>query len=212
MIKVMLVDDHELIRIALAAVLGEQDDIRIVATAADGEEALRLARAMLPDVVLVDVDMPGMGGLEATRRLATLAHAPKVIALSVHEQPPYPQRMLEAGAVGCLPKGGSADEVVAAVRAVARGLPYIAPKIAGSLILARVHRADSSPLESLSRRELQVMLMLVQGHNVQHIADALKISTKTVFTHRYRIYAKLGVDNDVALTHLAYRYGVVEIV
>lgn len=216
MIRVMLVDDHQLIRIALGQILGGHADIEVVAEAADGEEALVRARAARPDVILIDVDMPGMGGVEATRRLSALAHKPRVVAISVHEQMPYPQRMLEAGAVGYLPKGGSADEVLAAVRAVARGQPYIAPVIAGKMFLTSMNRSGSAGngaqvLDTLSAREMQVMLALVNGQNPQQIGEALKISAKTVCTHRYHIYEKLGVDSDVALTHLAYRYGLIEV-
>lgn len=216
MIRVMLVDDHQLIRIALGQILGGHADIEVVAEAADGEEALVRARAAKPDVILIDVDMPGMGGVEATRRLSALAHKPRVVAISVHEQMPYPQRMLEAGAVGYLPKGGSADEVLAAVRAVARGQPYIAPVIAGKMFLTSMNRSGSAGngaqvLDTLSAREMQVMLALVNGQSPQQIGEALKISAKTVCTHRYHIYEKLGVDSDVALTHLAYRYGLIEV-
>ncbi|RTL01492.1 MAG: response regulator transcription factor, partial [Lysobacterales bacterium] len=190
MIRVMLVDDHQLIRIALGQILGGHADIEVVAEAADGEEALVRARAAKPDVILIDVDMPGMGGVEATRRLSALAHKPRVVAISVHDQMPYPQRMMEAGAVGYLPKGGSADEVLAAVRAVARGQPYIAPVIAGKMFLTSMNRSGSAGngaqvLDTLSAREMQVMLALVNGQNPQQIGEALKISAKTVCTHRY---------------------------
>lgn len=210
MIQVMLVDDHELIRIALGKLLGEAQDINIVAEAGSGEEALDKARRIRPDVIILDVDMPGMGGVEATRRLTALPNKPKVIVISVHSQAPYPQRLLAAGALGYLPKGGRSEEVLAAVRSVHRGHPYISPQIAGDLALASLPGGRKSPLECLSPREMQVMMMLTRGQSTQAIAETLNISTKTVFTHRYRIYDKLGVDNDVALTHLAMRYGMLE--
>ena len=215
MIRVMLVDDHQLIRIALGQILGGHADIEVVAEAADGEEALVRARAAKPDVILIDVDMPGMGGVEATRRLSALAHKPRVVAISVHEQMPYPQRMLEAGAVGYLPKGGSADEVLAAVRAVARGQPYIAPVIAGKMFLTSMNRSGSAGngaqvLDTLSAREMQVMLALVNGQNPQQIGEALKISAKTVCTHRYHIYEKLGVSDRAAAVAEAMRRGLLE--
>jgi two-component system invasion response regulator UvrY len=210
MIHVMLVDDHELIRIALGKILGEAGDIKIVAEAGNGEEALEKARQVRPDVVILDVEMPGMGGIETTQRLSALPCKPKIIVISVHSQAPYPRRLLEAGALGYLPKGGKAEEVLAAVRLVARGRPYLAADIASDLALAGLRGASHSPLESLSKRELQIMMLLTQGHNPQMIAEALNISIKTVFTHRYRIYAKLGVDNDVALTHLAMRHGILQ--
>ncbi len=210
MITVLLVDDHQLIRIALGKILGDADGIDVVGEACSGEQALELARRLRPDVVIVDVDMPGMGGVEATRRLSALPSRPKVIVISVYAQSPYPQRMLEAGAMGYLPKGGKAEEVVEAVRSVAQGQPYVAPQIAGDLAMASLRGAGSSPVDCLSRREMQVMLMLTQGHSPQSIAKALNISPKTVFTHRYRIYDKLGVDSDVALTHVALRHGLLD--
>ena len=210
MINVMLVDDHELIRIALGKLLSEARDISIIAEAGSGEEALDKARKLKPEVVILDVDMPGMGGVEATRRLSALPHSPKVIVVSIHSHAPYPQRLLEAGAMGYLPKGGRAEEIMAAVRSVNRGQPYIAPEIAGDLVLSNLHGGSKSPLDVLSRREMQIMMMLTRGQSTQSIADTLNISTKTVFTHRYRIYEKLSVDNDVALTHVALRYGMLD--
>jgi two-component system invasion response regulator UvrY len=210
MIDVMLVDDHELIRIALGKILGEAKDINVVADAGSGEEALEKARRIQPTVVVLDVDMPGMGGVETTRRLTALPSKPRVIVISVHSQAPYPRRLLEAGALGYLPKGGRAEDVLAAVRTVSKGLPYIAPEIAGALALENLPGGSKSPLEVLSRREMQVMMMLTQGNSAQAIAERLNISSKTVCTHRYRIYEKLGVDSDVALTHVAMRYGILE--
>ncbi len=206
----MLVDDHELIRIALGKILSDAKDVVIVAEASSGEEALRQARRLHPDVVILDVDMPGMGGIEATQRLTALPSQPKVIVVSVHSQAPYPQRLLEAGALGYLPKGARADEVLAAVRSAYRGKPYVDSEIAGTLALASLRGGGKSPLESLSKREMQIMMMLTRGQSTQSIAETLNISTKTVFTHRYRIFDKLGVDNDVELTHLALRYGLLE--
>jgi two-component system invasion response regulator UvrY len=208
MIHVMLVDDHELIRIALAKILHEAEDIKVIAEASSGEEALEKARKVKPEVVILDVQMPGMGGIEAAQRLSALSYRPKVIVISVYTQDPYPRRLLEAGALGYLPKGGRAEEVLAAVRSVAKGRPYLSAEIANALALAGLSGGHRSPLDALSKREMQVMMMLTQGHSPQAIADSLNISIKTVFTHRYRIYEKLSVDNDVALTHLALRHGI----
>lgn len=209
-IKVMLVDDHELIRIALGKILSDAEGIKVIAEASSGEEALERARREQPHVIILDVDMPGMGGVEATRRLTALPNHPKVIVISVHSQAPYPQRLLEAGALGYLPKGGRAEEVIAAIKSVYKGHPYLSPEVAGSLALAALHGGRKSPLDTLTRREMQVMLMLTQGQSLQVIAKSLNLSPKTVATHRYRIYDKLGVDNDVALTHVALRYGILE--
>lgn len=210
MIKILLVDDHELIRIALSQILDGADDVQVIGQASNGEEALELARRLRPDVVIIDVDMPGMGGVEATRRISALPGKPRVIVISVHTRPPYPQRLLEAGAMGYLPKAGHAQDVLAAVRSVSRGKPYIAAEIASDLAMAAVAGGGKTPLDSLSQREMQVMMMLTRGQTLQSIAKSLNLSPKTVATHRYRIYGKLGVDNDVALTHMAIRYGMLD--
>lgn len=210
MIRVMLVDDHELIRIALAKILGEAKDVQVIAEASSGEEALDKARRDKPEVIILDVEMPGMGGIEAAQRLSAMPWKPRIIVVSVHARDPYPRRLLEAGAMGYLPKGVGADEVLAAVRSVAKGRPYLSPEIASAMAMESLSRGGKSPLDMLSRREIQVMLMLTQGHSPQVIAENLNVSIKTVFTHRYRIYEKLGVDNDVALTHLALRHGILE--
>ncbi len=209
MIRVMLVDDHALIRVALRRILEEAGDIEVVAEAGNGEEAVDIARRQPVDLVVMDVDMPGIGGVEATRKLNTISGGPKVIVISVHSQDPYPKRLLEAGASGYLSKSSGAQEVLTAIRTVYNGQPYVAPEVAGQLALASINRTES-PLDLLTQREMQVMLMLTRGQNAQAISRNLNLSPKTVCTYRYRLYEKLDVRNDVELTHLAIRHGLIE--
>ncbi len=209
MIKVLIVDDHALIRLALRRILEDSGEINVVSEVSSGEEAVEFARRNPVDLVLMDVDMPGMGGVEATRKLNTISGGPKVIVISVHSQDPYPKRLLEAGASGYLSKSSSSNEVISAVRTVYAGQPYVAPEVAGQLAMASINRAES-PLDSLTQREMQVMLMLTRGQNAQTISRTLNLSPKTVCTYRYRLYEKLDVRNDVELTHLAIRHGLIE--
>jgi two-component system, NarL family, invasion response regulator UvrY len=212
MIRVMLVDDHRLVRAGLKRVLSEMADIEVVAEAGTGEEALELARKCNPEVVLMDVNMPGMGGLATTRRLVARMPQVKVIAVSMHLEEPYPSRMLEAGAAGYISKDSAADEVGTAIRRVQSGGHYVAADVAGNLAatLIKGGTPGSAPFEQLSQRETQVMLMVTKGYTTQAISDRLCLSPKTVSTYRYRLFEKLGVANDVELTRLAMRYGLLD--
>lgn len=211
MIGVLLVDDHKLVRTGLRLILEDTADIRVVGEASTGEEALDRARSLKPDVILMDVSMPGIGGLEATRKLAMGLPDARVIVLSVHTAEPYPMRLLEAGASGYLTKDCAADEIVSAIRRVHSGERYITAEIARQMALNSVSRSNSSsPFEQLSPREMQVMIMVTGGHSQQEISDKLHLSPKTISTYRSRLFQKLGVNNDVELTRLALRYGVIE--
>ncbi len=210
MIKISIVDDHELVRTGIIRLLEDAADIEVIAEAASGEEAVQMVRQHQPDVVLMDVNMPGIGGFEATRKLVQMYPDLKVIVVTIHVDDPFPSRMLQAGAMGYLTKGCSVDEIVAAIKEVYAGRRYISADVAQHLALKLMPGGDESPFDSLSPRELQVMLMLTQGTKVQEISDKLCLSPKTVSTYRHRLYDKLGVSSDVALTRLAMRYGVVD--
>lgn len=209
-IKVFLVDDHELVRTGIRRILDDTGGINVIGEAGNGEEALKLVRRRRPDVVLMDVSMPGMGGLEATRKLRQLYRTLKVIVLTVHAQEPYPARLLEAGATGYLTKGCRVEEIITAIREVHAGRRYIGMDIARQLALSMLPGGEKSPIDRLSQRELQILLMITHGQDTQEISDALCLSPKTVCTYRYRLYVKLGVNNDVELTHLAMRHGMLE--
>jgi two-component system, NarL family, invasion response regulator UvrY len=209
MIKLLLVDDHELVRAGLRAILESAGDMDVVGEASDGAEAVKRCRDCFPDVVLMDIRMPqGMGGIEATRRLLRYDPAPKVIALTSMADDPLPGQLHEAGALGYLTKGCPAQELLEAVRTVHRGRPYIDAKLAQRLAFGRWD-GPASPFEQLSPREMQVLMMILDGRRNVDIANDLNKSQKTVSTHRQRIYAKLGVETDVELTRLALRFGLI---
>ena len=211
-ITVLLVDDHDLVRAGIRRMLDDVEGIQVVAEARSGEEAVRLGRELKPrpNVILMDVKMPGIGGFEATRKLLRIDPDYKVLIVTICDNDLYPARLLQVGAAGYLTKGSSMNEMIQAVRAVHSGQRYISPEIASRLAFRHVTDTDDSPFESLSERELQVMLMITKGTKVQDIADQLCLSPKTVNSYRYRIFEKLDITNDVELTLLAIRHGLVE--
>jgi two-component system, NarL family, invasion response regulator UvrY len=209
-INVLLVDDHDLVRTGIRNYLNEVPGIKVVGEARTGEEAVKIARNANPHVVLMDVKMPGIGGFEATRKLLRLNPDLKILVVTSCENDVYPARLLQIGAYGYMTKGSSMEEMLQAVRAVNIGQRYISPAIANTLALMQVSLRKDSPFDLLSERELQVMLMITKGSKVQDIADHLCLSPKTVNSYRYRIFEKLAVKNDVELTLLAMRYGLIE--
>jgi two-component system invasion response regulator UvrY len=210
MIDVLLVDDHELVRSGIRRLLEDRRGIQVIGEAGTGEEAVQKARERRPDVVLMDVNMPGIGGLEATRKLIQVDPSIKVIVCTIHNEEPFPTRLLEAGAAGYLTKGCGIEEIVTAIRAVREGERYICAEIAQHIALSVMPGAKQSPFDRLSQREMQVMLMVTKGQNTQQISDKLCLSPKTVSTYRHRLFDKLGVFNDVELTRLALRHGILE--
>jgi len=210
MIKVMLVDDHELVRAGIKRLLDDIDGIEVVDEADCGETAIDKVRKQKPDVILMDVNMPGIGGLEATRRIMQIEPDLKVIVVTVHAGEPFPTRLLEAGAAGYLTKDCGQGEIVKAIHSVSDGSRYIGSNIAQKIALSMMPGANKSPFDSLSQREMQVMLMVTQGQNAQEISDRLCLSPKTISTYRHRLFEKLDVDNDVELTRLAILHGMIE--
>ncbi|WP_028686565.1 response regulator transcription factor GacA [Pseudomonas fulva] len=209
MIRVLVVDDHDLVRTGITRMLADIDGLQVVGEGDSGESALKLARQLKPDVVLMDVKMPGIGGLEATRKLLRSHPDIKVVAVTVCEEDPFPTRLLQAGAAGYLTKGAGLDEMVQAIRLAFAGQRYISPQIAQQLAL-KSFQPQGSPFDALSEREIQIALMIVGCQKVQIISDKLCLSPKTVNTYRYRIFEKLSVTSDVELTLLAVRHGMVD--
>ncbi|HHH45402.1 MAG TPA: two-component system response regulator UvrY [Thiotrichales bacterium] len=211
MVRLLLVDDHDLVRAGMRRLLADARDMEVVGECATGEEAIGLTRDLKPDVVLLDVSMPGMGGMETTRRILQVHPEARIIVVTVHVQEPWPSKMLEAGAAGYLTKSCAFDEIVNAIRTVMKGEIYLDPQVARTLALSRLPGQEGSPFERLSQREMEVLLMVTRGHSIQDISDTLCLSPKTISTYRYRLYDKLGVSNDVELTHLAVRHGLIDL-
>jgi len=211
LIRVLVVDDHDLVRTGISRMLADVDGVHVIGQAESGEEAIKKARELKPDVVLMDVKMPGIGGLEATRRLLRSQEDVKVIAVTICEEDPFPTRLLQAGAAGYLTKGAALDEMIQAIRMVFAGQRYISPLIAQQLALKSFQpKVNGSPFDLLSEREIQIALMIANCQKVQTISDKLCLSPKTVNTYRYRIYEKLSITSDVELALLAVRHGMVD--
>ncbi|WP_137166876.1 UvrY/SirA/GacA family response regulator transcription factor [Salinimonas lutimaris] len=210
MIKIILADDHPLVRSGIRRILDDVQDFTVIAEAKNGEEAISLCRRNAPDVVLMDVNMPGMGGLEATKKVLRLAENIRVIGLSAYKEHPIPAQVMQAGAFGFLTKDAEPDEVTRAIYKVASGQKYLPADIAESIAFGKVGADAENPFESLSTRELSIAQRLTIGKRVPEIAEELCISAKTVNTYRYRMFEKLGVTTDVELTHLALRHKLIE--
>lgn len=210
MINILLVDDHDLVRNGIRRLLADVRGIQVVGEASSGEEAIQVVRNLRPHVILMDVKMPGIGGLEATRKLLRVYPEAKIIAVTIYGEEPFPSRLLQAGALGYITKGSSVDEMVLSIRKVYAGHRYISPDVAQQLALKHITDDEGSPFELLSERELQVMLMITHGQKVLDISNQLCLSPKTVNSYRYRLFEKLQVKSDVELTHLALRHGMIE--
>jgi two-component system invasion response regulator UvrY len=210
MIKVLLADDHAVVRTGFRLLLQSQPDINVVAEAQSGEAACQMFAELAPDIVVMDLGMPGMGGLEAVRRIRAHNPAARVLALSAHDDPMHARRALREGALGFLSKRSAPEALIEAISAIAAGRRYIDPGLAQKLALAEIEGAARSPIEQLSEREFEVFIRLAGGATVQKIADDLKLSASTIGTHLYNIKQKLGVVNQSELTLLAIRHGLIE--
>ncbi|MDT4332676.1 response regulator [Methylomonas sp. MED-D] len=206
MIKVLLVDDHELVRSGIQALLSAETDIAVVAVCNCGEQALKVVETDPPDVILMDINMPGMGGVEACRRILAANPQIRIIGVSVHNDGPIPQQLLKLGVVGFVSKGSSTAEMVAAIKAVASGKRYLCQDVASNLAFQLLPGANPSPFLQLSSREAEVARLILSGKSIQEMSALLKINDKTINTYRYRLYGKLGIKNDVELTRLAVKY------
>jgi two-component system, NarL family, invasion response regulator UvrY len=209
MIRVLIVDDHQLVRMGTSRLLADVGDVEVVGQAGSGEEAIELVRHLKPDVVLMDVQMPGIGGLEATRRCLRVHPDIKVIAVSMYEDEPYPSKLLNVGAHGYVTKRAAIDGMVRAIKKVVAGQRYVSAEIAQQMALKSFSESEVSPFEILSNREMQITLMIVEGTKVPRISQSLSLSPKTVNSYRYRIFEKLDLSNDVSLTKLAIKHGII---
>ncbi|HTX06895.1 MAG TPA: response regulator transcription factor [Steroidobacteraceae bacterium] len=210
MIRVLLVDDHAVVRTGFRLLLQTSRDVAVVGEADSGEAACQCYSDLSPEVVVMDIAMPGMGGVEALRRLR--AHDPqaRVLALSAHDDPMHARRALREGALGFLSKRSAPEALLEAIAAVAAGKRYIDPRVAQRLALDGLDDTDSSPVKRLSEREFEVFIRLARGASVQRIAEDLRLSASTVGTHLYNVKQKLGVSNQSELTLIAIRDGLIE--
>lgn len=210
MIRVLLADDHAVVRTGFRLLLQARADIAVVGEAESGEAACQHYLELSPDVVVMDIAMPGMGGIEALRRIR--AHDPhaRILALSAHDDPMHARRALREGALGFLSKRSAPEALLEAVSAVGSGQRYIDPRVAQRLALEDIGGTESSPIKRLSEREFDVFIRLARGASVQRIADDLRLSASTVGTHLYNVKQKLGVSNQSELTLLAIRHGLIE--
>jgi two-component system invasion response regulator UvrY len=208
-IRVMLVDDHAVVRVGFRMLLAATGDIEVVAEADSGEVAYQRYPEVHPDVVIMDLSMPGMGGIDAVRRLLARDKTARVLVLSAHEDTAHPKRALQAGALGYLSKRTAPEALIEAVYAVAAGRSYLDAEIARKLAMQGLGSVPGR-LEALSEREFSVFLQLARGHSVRNIAESLNLSPNTVGTHLYNIKQKLGAGNQAELTLIAVRSGLIE--
>ncbi len=210
MIKVLLTDDHALVRTGIKRLLEDSKQVEIIGEAESGEISLQLAQELNPDVILMDVNMPGIGGVEACRRILQRDPKQKIIILTIHTEHTFPKRLLEIGAKGYLTKECNINEMIVAIQQVHNGGSYIEPRIAQRLALSLLPGNGDNPVDKLSRREFQVMLMISHGLTNIEISDKLCLSPKTVSTYRSRLLEKLDAHNEVDLIKIAVEQGMVE--
>ena len=209
MIRILLADDHALVRQGFRMILEDQSDMEIVGQAGNGREAVELASKLHPDVAVMDVAMPELNGIEATRRITTVSPRTRVLALSMHKDSMYVREILRAGARGYLLKDSGDADLVAAVRAVAKGDGYISPSVSGA-VLSDYRRHVTDPLDLLTSREREVLQMIAEGKTNKEIATSLNLSVYTVEAHRGRVMEKLNLHSTGELVRFALRNGLID--
>ena len=208
-IKILMVDDHAIMRDGIRALLDLHDDIEIVGEASEGKEAVEKAQELVPDVIVMDIAMPGMEGLEATRRVLKRNPRVKVLVLTQHNNREYILSAIKAGVAGYVPKRALGSELVSAIRAVHRGDSFLYPSAAAALIQDYLHQVEEEPYDSLTGREREILKLIAEGHTSREIAGMLFISLKTVLGHRTKIMRKLDIHNRTELIKYAVRKGLV---
>jgi two-component system invasion response regulator UvrY len=208
-LRVMLVDDHAVVRMGFRLLLQGTPDIEVVAEADSGEEAVREFPDARPDVVVMDISMPGIGGLEAIGRILAREPSARILVLSAHEDVMHARRVLKAGAAGYLTKRSAAEALIQAIRQVAQGKTFLEGSIAQQLAMQQLS-GEKSPVDMLSEKEFKVFLALAKGRSVAEIAEVMSLSPRTIGTHLYNIKQKLGASNQAELAIIAIRSGLVE--
>jgi DNA-binding NarL/FixJ family response regulator len=216
LIRVLDVDDHDLVRSGITRMLADNPDLDVIGEACSGEDSVDFVRRDRPDIVLMDIRMPGIGGLEATRRILRIDDSIRVIVVTACADDPYPTRVMQAGATAYITKGADIREMVRASRMAHSGQRYISPEIAQKMALKQLGgdvRDEDGQLQlfdRLSEREMQIAMMVVDCQKVQDISDKLCLSPKTVNSYRYRIFEKLEISSDVELALMAVRLGLLD--
>jgi two-component system, NarL family, invasion response regulator UvrY len=211
MIKILIADDHQLVRVGIRRLLEDEKDFKVIAEAADGKEAVELAKKVNPDVILMDVAMPGMDGMEATKRLVKKRKDPaKVVILTMHADEHYAARLLRMGASGYVVKDAAPAELAEAIRTVFEGKRFVSASLREALALRVVDGLGEEPMDLLTDREFQVLGRLAGGATNREIAAELSVSVKTIDAHRLNLLAKLGLRNNAELTKFAMRHGVLQ--
>jgi two-component system invasion response regulator UvrY len=209
-INVLLVDDHVLVRVGFRHIIQNERGMSAIGEAATGEEAVKFCRAQEPDIVLMDVNMPGMGGLEAAKKIIRYCPDIRIIFVSAHKENPFPAQVMKLGAFGYITKDAPPEELIKAIKQVSSGVKYLSNELAQQVAIGELNVNEDDPFTLLSERELQIMMLLTRGMKVPDIAKQLCLTTKTVNTYRYRTFEKLKVQGDVELTHLAIRHKIID--
>ena len=208
-LKLMLVDDHAVVRGGFKVLLQTWDDVEVIAEASSGEEALQLYESHRPDVVVMDITMPGIGGLEAIERIMAKENHARILVLSAHEDSVHPKRVLNAGAMGYLTKRSAAEELIKAIRTVAGGKRYLEASVAQQMAIQQLS-GEQNPVDVLSDREFEVFMALAKGKTTNDIAETLCLSPRTVGTHLYNIKQKLNANNSAEIALIAMRSGLID--
>ena len=207
-ISVILADDHAVVRMGFRLLLQDTKDIEVAGEAESGEEVIKLLNTLTADLIVMDLSMPGIGGLETISRIVSKNKSPKILILSAHEDAIHPKRSLKAGANGYLSKRGAPEELIKAIRQIHSGSMYIEPSIAQKIAMSQMG-GEASPVEVLSEREFDVFMALANGKTVNQIAETLHLSPRTVGTHLYNIKQKLNVSNQTELALIAIKSGLI---
>ncbi len=208
-INVMLVDDHAVVRMGFKMLLESDTDIKVIAEAESGEQSIQRYVEHKPDVVVMDITMPGIGGLEAIERILAKDNMAKILVLSAHEDSVHPKRVLNAGAMGYLTKRSAAEELIKAIRTVASGKKYLEASVAQQMAIQQLS-GDQNPVDVLSPREFEVFMALAKGKTTNEIAETLFLSPRTVGTHLYNIKQKLNANNSAEIALIAMRSGLLD--